>query len=323
MTNIVPMRNGGLTRRDPKRLELFARTVGKELRGDEIDEAIEWCEIYGANPFIKDIYFFVFDADNDKRRVVPVLGIGLYRKIAARTGDYRPDDQPARFVYDDTLKGPANPAGIVSCELSVFRYAHGEWHRVTERLRWDERAPIVEEGADGYKWIDTGEVWPDSGKPKKKRVQTGEIVAKLDSRKPNWRTMPETMLAKCVEAAAIRKAWPNETAGSYVEGELDNAQVIDLTATEIIEQSQQQARLRSLNAANALTVLWSPGSALEHVPIGEFGDKAIQFIQAHHDEPMTVQMWAESNRAVLREYFVRDKAGALEVKKAIERATAE
>jgi hypothetical protein len=64
MTALIPMvRTGALTRRDPRRLDLFRKTVGKDLRGDEIDEAIEWCELYGANPFVKDIYFFVFDAD--------------------------------------------------------------------------------------------------------------------------------------------------------------------------------------------------------------------------------------------------------------------
>lgn len=307
MANIVPMRQtGALTRQDPRRLRLFTSTVGKDLRGAEIDEALEWCALYGANPFVRDIYFFVFDADKpDRRRVVPVLGIGLYRKIAARTGNYRPDDQPPRFVYDEKLKSPLNPTGMVSCEVSVFAHSHGEWHRVSERLRWEERAPIRE-------------VWAYDEKTNK-RKPTGKF--ELDPGKTNWRTMPQTMMAKCVEAAAIRKAWPAETSGSYVSEELDAPQTIDLTATEIVAKADQQERLAKIGGP-ALVVDWCDGKPLDRVPVGAMGDRALAYIAALKDEPSTVMAWAERNRYALQEYWALDKAGALEVKKAIETATA-
>jgi phage recombination protein Bet len=298
MSNIVPMRQtGALTRRDPRRLELFTRTVGKDLRGAEIDEALEWCEIYGANPFVKDIYFFVFDADKpDKRRVVPVLGIGLYRKIAARTGTYRPDENPPRFEYDPALKGPTNPTGMVWCEVSINTHSHGEWHKVTSRLRWDERAPIKE-------------VW-ENGKP------TGTF--RLDPKKDNWHRMGETMMAKCTEADAIRKAYPNETSGSYVSEEMDAPHTIELKATEIVETFATEQRLKQIGAANALLVQWEANGPIVQVPLGKFGDEAIKFIADHREEPMTVALWEERNRFALKEYWARDKAGALAVKKELE-----
>lgn len=320
MSNIVAIaKTGALTRRDPRRLDLFRRTAGKDLRGDELDHAIDLCEFYGANPFVKDIYFFVFNAkEDDKRRVEPVLSIQLYRKIAARTGNYRPDDAPARFSYSADAKGPHNPLGIVTCELSVFQFSHGDWHRVTERLKWDERAPIVESGSEGFEWVETGELWEDSGKPKKKKVPKGDVVPILDPRKPNWKTMPETMLAKCVEAAAIRKAWPNETAGSYVEGELDQAQIIDLTATEIAENFASEQRLKKIGASNAILVDWMDNAGIVQVPVGQLGDRAIEWAKKNADEPMTVKLWCDRNRHALQEYWGRDKSGALELKKALE-----
>lgn len=318
MSNVVPMRaSGALTRRDPRRIDLFRKTVGKELRGEEIDEALEWCELYGANPFVKDIYFFVFDAkDPEKRRVVPVLGIGLYRKIAARTGDYRPDEEPPRFVYDERLKSPANPTGLASCEVSVNVYSHGEWHRVSSRLKWEERAPIK---AGGFRWEDTGEKWPDTGKPKKRKV-ADDSTPTLDEKKPNWHTMPETMMAKCTEADAIRKAWPNETAGSYVAEEMDAAVTIDATAVEIAETYASEQRLKQVGAANSILIDWMDQAGIVQVPVGKLGDRAIAWVEANASEPMTVQLWRDRNRHALQEYWARDRSGALELKKVIERA---
>lgn len=305
MSNIVPIRQtGALTRRDPRRLELFRRTVGKELVGAEIDEALEWCELYGANPFVKDIYFFVFDAkDAEKRRVVPVLGVGLYRKIAARTGNYRPDEAPPRFVYDETLKGPLNPTGMVSCEVSVNVHSHGEWHKVTSRLKWDERAPIKE-------------IWA-SDEAERKRKPTGKF--ELDPKKANWRTMGETMMAKCTEVDAMRKAWPNEMSGSYIAEELDSAQTIEGTATEIAEGYATEQRLKQIGAANAVLIQWDANGPIVQVPIGKLGDEAIAWARSNAEEPMTVKLWTERNRYALQEYWGRDKAGALELKRELER----
>lgn len=297
MNQLVPHRGHGLTRNDGRKLSLFKATVGKELRGAEIDEAIEWCEIYGANPFVKDIYFFVFDAEKPSRNVVPVLSIGLYRKIANRTGNYRPDSKPARFRYDETLVGPQNPAGMIDCEVSLYLYSHGEWFEVTERIRWDERAPIKE-------------IW-DGGQP------TGKF--RLDPKKKNWRDMPETMMSKCVEAAVIRKAFPEQTAGSYSEGELDQAEVLNLTATEIIEQEDSRKRFDMIGGANCITIDWCDGEKLVREPVGSFGDKAIAYLKTN---PAMAAEFAERNEENLREYWARDKSGALEVKKAIEAAKA-
>lgn len=299
MSNIVQMRQSmaALTRRDGRRMDLFRKTVGKDLRGAEIDEAIEWCEVYGANPFVKDIYFFVFDAEKpDKRRVVPVLGIGLYRKIAARTGNYRPDEAPPRFAYDDSAKGATNPTGMLWCEVSVNVFSHGEWHKVTSKLKWDERAPIKE-------------IW-ENGKP------TGNF--RLDPKKDNWHRMAETMMAKCTEADAIRKAWPNETSGSYLAEEMDAAMTIDATATEVADNYATEQRMKQVGAANSILMQWDADGPIVQVPVGKLGDEALAFIKAHAEEPMTVQLWSDRNRYALKEYWGRDKAGALEVKRALE-----
>lgn len=297
MSNELVLRApGALTRNDPRKLALFKATVGKELRGAEVDEAIEWCEIYGANPFVRDIYFFVFDADKPSRNVVPVLGIGLYRKIAKRSGQYRPDEEPARFTYNPELVSASNPKGMIDCEVSLWIYEHGGWFKVTEKLRWEERAPIKE------KWV--------GGAP------SGQFY--LDGKKKNWHTMPETMMSKCVEAACIRKAFPEQTAGSYAEGELDRAEVLELTATEIIEEEEARQRMTRIGGNEGLMVAWLPEDKLERIPSGQFGDKVLAFVRQHAKKPDVILSFKDRNSHSLNEFWALDQNAALEVKKVLE-----
>lgn len=264
-----------LTRFDRRRLELFTKTVGKELVGSEIDHAIELAEVYGANPLVGDIHYFVFGKHGEEgRRVVPVLSIGMYRKIAARTGNYRPDDTAPRILYDEAKKSPANPKGIVSAEVSVFMHSHGEWHRVVGHVKWEERAPILVEGA--FKWEDTGEVWPDTGKPKRKKVAIGDGKAVLDPGKKNWHTMPETMLAKCAEVDGIRKAWPEETSGSYGAEEMDGV-VIEMTATEILEQAQASRKIDMIGGRDGIYVDFLDGKSIQRIQTNTFFDQTLRW----------------------------------------------
>jgi phage recombination protein Bet len=279
-----------------KQLDLIRRTVAKDCNPAEFDQFIHICKAVRLDPLRRQIYAFVFSKDDPtKRQMTIVTAIGGYRAIADRTGNYRPG--PTNIVYHEKIDNPAlNPVGIEYAEATVFKYSHGEWHPVTERAYWDEFAPIKE-------------IWSDK-KP------TGKF--ELDRKKDGWRRMSRVMIEKVAEAKALRRAWPDDFAGLEIEEEADRRFTIDASASELADEAAAAKRFEAIGGANALTIDWCDGGELRREPVGTFGDKVLAFISENRESPMTVRAFHNRNVESLKEYWAKDKAGALELKKAFE-----
>lgn len=297
-------------------LSLIKRTVAKDCNNDEFDLFMEVCRRAGFDPFRKQVYAFVFSKDKpDKRQLAIVTGIDGYRVVAARNRDYRPDEKPARITYDEALKNPdTNPLGIEKAVVSAYRFAEGGWHELSAEAYWDEFAPIEEE----YDWVDTGEVWQDSGKPKKTKRPTGKAKLAKDS----WRKMARVMISKCAEAQALRKGWPEELSGIYTDDEMEQAFASDRTASQTVEIADQERREALVHAKDAVPLQWKAGEDIVYETAGGLADKILEHIGTI-THPMELTKWNDINRVGLQQFWSAAPSDALEVKKAIEARQAE
>lgn len=286
----------------PRQVALVKDTVAKDCNNDEFNLFMEVARAKGLDPFLGQIIPMVFSKDNAaKRKLTIIISRDGQRVIAQRCGDYRPASKPPQYERDKDLISPLNPQGIVSATVYLWKQDQksGEWYEVAGQAFWDEFAPVSDE------WVYD----QDAGK----RKPTGRKV--LDS-SGNWCRMPRLMIAKCAEMQALRAGWPEQFTGLYDEAEMDRAKVLDLSATEIVEHDRQESRLKAVGAKDSITVTWGDNWALENVPLGQFADRALEFIK---NEPVEkVAKWSDANREPLREFWARAKGDALEVKKAIE-----
>jgi phage recombination protein Bet len=300
----------------PSQLSLIRHTVAKDCNEQEFDLFIEICKHQGLDPFRKQIYAFVFKKsrstkgndgqwrDVEERQLAPVTSIDGYRSKAARCGDYRPDDQEPTFEYGEAAKSQeTNPLGIVKCTVRAFKFGPDkQWYPCVGTVFWDEFAPIIEDG----KWEDN------------KFIGNGKMV--LDKKKPNWRRMPRTMIDKCAEAKALRKGWPEEMSGLYVQEEMDKA-LLDMTATETVETYERDERLKRTASKDTIPAIFEMSEGLQLIPLGKFADRVIEHVKPL-DSVAAFDFWKDQNARGLQQFWGYASTDALDLKKKLEQIRA-
>ncbi len=288
-------------------LALIQRTVAADCNRDEFDLFVEVSRRVGLDPFRRQIYAVVYNKDRpEKRKMSIITGIDGFRAVAGRNRDYRPDDGEPDFRYDPSLKGPNNPLGLERAMVRCFKLSPtGEWHPVVGIAYWDEFAPLKE-------------IW-EYDETQKKRVPSGKV--ELDP-KSKWATMPRIMLAKCAEAQALRKGWPEDLSGVYAPEEMARAEVVDVTASEAVDNHEQSERRKLVGSSGAIAFMWEAGAPLELVPTGKLADRCLAFIKAA-TSPTQLEAWRDTNAVGLRSFWAESKGDAHAVKKALEERIAE
>lgn len=316
-------------------LALVRRTTCKDCTDDEFSEFITVCRDLNLSPLRKQIYCFIFSkGDPDKRNMTLVTAIDGGRSIAARTGNYRPDDQKPEWVFKDELKDPlTNPHGIETCTVGIYHRPtrSDPFERIVHTVYWEEFVPLVTRGdADAYEWVDTGKFYGDNHKKagqeiRRKQLKPGasaNITTRIDPDKAQWIRAGRNQIAKCAEMGALRKGWPEDLSRVVVEEETHRAQVIDLgeddfhrTPAEMAAMGDADARLARLGGP-ALFATFDETGTLVRVEIGKFADR---MLAATKDlAPAEVAALVDRNRVALQEFWAHNKTDALELKKILE-----
>lgn len=280
-----------------RQLDTVRRTIAADCDQDEFNLYIEVIKRKQLDPFTRQCFPLVFSKGNkDKRRMTIIVSQDGLRALAARTADYRPDENEPVFEYDPTLKGPLNPIGIVKVTTTLWKMdTRGAWHPVKGWAYWDELAAVKEEWGD----VDG------------RRQPTGR--KSLDG---NWPRMPRIMIAKCATMNGLRAGWPDTYGGLYAEEEMDKARV-EMTASEIVEQEAQERRAKAVSmAADEYPAVDEQGN-LHFVPAGRFAD---HFLALSHTFEAVAQLDAMlmRNREAFQRFWAKHKDDALQLRQMLD-----
>lgn len=319
MGSVVSLQPHGAADLSSRQIDLIKRTIASDTNGPEFDLFIEVAKRVGLDPFRRQIMPLVFSkSDPAKRRMSLVTGIDGFRVIASRCADYRPDEKEPVITYDAELKSTENPLGIVKASVTAFKQdSTGAWHPVNGVAYWEEYVPLKDD-PDAFDWVETGEVWENTGRPKKKKVRkAGTDGAMARTPDGQWAKMPRVMIAKCAEAQALRKGWPEHFSGLYDPAELDRAQAADMSASELVEIEAEQRRMTAISGRDTLIVDWPGSTELDRVPIGQFADRVLETVRTL--EPVDALAFRDRNRQTFNEFWAKAPTDAIELKKVFER----
>ncbi|AZU47913.1 phage recombination protein Bet [Aeromonas hydrophila] len=218
----------------------LCNTIYPGANPDSVVMAIDYCKARGLDILLKPVHLVpmqVTDARTKEKvwRDVPMPGIGMYRIQADRSGNYAGVDEPV-FGPDVTeeFQDPYNQSAKIKvtypqwCKYTVFKMVNGQRVAFHALERWKENYATQS--------------------------------SKTECPNAMWRKRPYAQLAKCTEAQALRKAWP-EIGSEPTAEEMEGKEII---INEIPGNQLQQASPAKSRALDAIRGQSAEPVTLEH-----------------------------------------------------------
>lgn len=186
MNALITVNIPSLQMNEAELLRVLEASIYPGAKPESIKLAIGYCRSQNLDPMLKPVHIVPMDVKTDRKdkdgdwiyekRDVIMPGVGLYRTTAARTEEYVGCTEP-EFGPTKALKA------------GEFEMDYPEWCRIT--VRRIVQGHVAEFSAK--------ELWLENFAPNKR-----------GSKVPNamWQRRPFAQLAKCTEAQALRKAFP-------------------------------------------------------------------------------------------------------------------
>lgn len=221
-------------------IELLKRTICKGSTNDELALFVNTSKRLGLDPFARQIFAVKRNTWNaDTRQREPVMSIQVsidgFRLVAERAGDYAGQIGPLWCgedgVWIDVWLKTAHPA---AAKVGVLRRSFSE--PLWAVARWESYKQSYEKGGQ-------------------------EVLS------PMWVKMGDLMLAKCAEALALRRAFPQHLSGVYTSDEMGQADRVEPVEADDPppkpdEESVLVGELERVTTREALTALRSRVAAV-------------------------------------------------------------
>lgn len=197
-------------------VEVLSGSLYPGAEHNSVVMVLAYCQAAHLDPMLKPVHIVPIWNTKAKRMQDTVMpGIGLYRIQAARTGQYA--------GISDPEFGPS-----ITTKLAGVEVTYPEWCRVTVKRQMSNG--LVAEFTANERWLEN------------------YATASRDSIAPNamWKRRAFAQLAKCAEAQALRKAFPE--VGSAPTADEMEGKTFEEAARDVTPQQQSQPEPEALSA---------------------------------------------------------------------------